>query len=123
MPPDPAAETLVLVLLFLATILAAGFIVVYAVDAIPDKTQLLGATLGSSLVCIAAALVIVSADDEMAAAQALVSRKLRMMRDLPRDVATRRLVGMLGRKGFGSGLAYRVVAEALSDEAIAVSRS
>lgn len=71
----------------------------------------------------AAALVIVSADDEMAAAQALVSRKLRMMRDLPRDVATRRLVGMLGRKGFGSGLAYRVVAEALSDEAIAVSRS
>jgi regulatory protein len=60
------------------------------------------------------ALSAVSTDDEVAAAQALVNRKLRSMRDLPRDVATRRLVGMLGRKGFGANLAYRVVSEALA---------
>jgi ubiquinol-cytochrome c reductase iron-sulfur subunit len=60
MPPDPGAETVTLVLLFLSALLAAGFIVVYAVDAIPDKTQLLGATMGSSLVCIAAALIVVA---------------------------------------------------------------
>ncbi|HVX68819.1 MAG TPA: regulatory protein RecX [Mycobacteriales bacterium] len=60
------------------------------------------------------ALSAVSTDDEVAAAQALVNRKLRSMADLPRDVATRRLVGMLGRKGFGASLAYRVVSEALA---------
>jgi regulatory protein len=62
----------------------------------------------------AEALSAVSAEDEIAVAQALVDRKLRSMSTLPRDVATRRLVGMLGRKGFGSGLAHRVVAEALA---------
>jgi regulatory protein len=61
------------------------------------------------------ALSSVSADDEVAVAQALVHRKLRAMSGLSRDVATRRLVGMLGRKGFGAGLAYRVVSEALAD--------
>ncbi|HVV76120.1 MAG TPA: regulatory protein RecX [Mycobacteriales bacterium] len=60
------------------------------------------------------ALSTVSTDDEVVAAQALVERKLRSMRNLPRDVATRRLVGMLGRKGFGPSLAYRVVSEALA---------
>ena len=37
------------------------------------------------------------------------------MTGLPRDVATRRLVGMLGRKGFGASLAYRVVSEAYAE--------
>jgi regulatory protein len=60
------------------------------------------------------ALSSVSSEDEFAAAQALVRRRLGSMSSLPRDVATRRLVGMLGRKGFGAGLAYRVVAEALT---------
>jgi regulatory protein len=62
------------------------------------------------------ALVSVSADDEVAAAQALVRRRLPSLASVPRDVATRRLVGMLGRKGFGAGLAYRVVSEALAHE-------
>ena len=60
MPPNPGAETVVLVLLFLATIFAAGFIVVYAVDSAPHKTQLLGATMGLSLLCVAAALIVVA---------------------------------------------------------------
>jgi regulatory protein len=61
------------------------------------------------------ALSSVSSEDEVEVAQALVARKLRSMSGLSREVATRRLVGMLGRKGFGAGLAYRVVSEALAD--------
>src|SRR3954452_7841812 len=57
----------------------------------------------------------VSDDDERAAAMALVDRKLRTMSTLPREVQMRRLVGMLGRKGFGSGVAMSVVREALAD--------
>jgi regulatory protein len=57
----------------------------------------------------------VSDDDERAAAAALVERKLRTMSNLSRDVQMRRLVGMLGRKGFGSGVAMSVVREALAD--------
>jgi regulatory protein len=51
----------------------------------------------------------VTDDDERAAATALVERKLRTMSNLPRDVQMRRLVAMLGRKGFGSNVALSVV--------------
>jgi hypothetical protein len=43
------------------------------------------------------------------------------MSGLSRDVQTRRLVSMLGRKGFGGSLAYRVVATAIDDEAAAAA--
>ena len=59
LPPDPPAETLALALLFAGALFAVAFIVVYAVDSLPDHTQLLGATLGLSLLCIAAALIVV----------------------------------------------------------------
>lgn len=52
-------------------------------------------------------------DDEQVAARRLVARKLRSVARLERQVATRRLVGMLARKGYGSGLAFSVVREAL----------
>jgi regulatory protein len=65
----------------------------------------------------AQALASVSSDDEVAAATALVARRLRSMQGLPRDTQTRRLVSMLARKGFGGSLAYRVVNEALDAEA------
>ena len=51
---------------------------------------------------------------EREAASRLVDKKLRSMRGLDRDTATRRLVGMLGRKGYGPGLSYSVVREALA---------
>jgi ubiquinol-cytochrome c reductase iron-sulfur subunit len=60
MPPNPDAEAVVLVLLFLAAVFAAGFIVVYAVDSTPHKTQLLGVTMGLSLLSIAVALIVVA---------------------------------------------------------------
>lgn len=53
----------------------------------------------------------VSDEDEEAAARALVARKLPGMAGLAADARTRRLVGMLGRKGFSSGLAFKVVRE------------
>lgn len=59
------------------------------------------------------ALATVSTEDEVAAATALVTRRLRAMSDLPRPVQTRRLTAMLARKGFGSGLAHRVVSSVL----------
>jgi ubiquinol-cytochrome c reductase iron-sulfur subunit len=60
MPPNPGAEMAAIGLFFLAALLAAGFIVIYAVDSIPHKTQLLGATLGLSLLCVATALIVVA---------------------------------------------------------------
>ncbi|KAB2811110.1 regulatory protein RecX [Pimelobacter simplex] len=46
---------------------------------------------------------------EEEAARALVRKKLRSMRGLDEQVAARRLVGMLARKGYGAGLAHAVV--------------
>jgi regulatory protein len=52
-------------------------------------------------------------DDEETAARALVRKKLRTMRGLERDKATRRLVGMLARKGYSPGMAFAVVKDEL----------
>jgi len=52
-------------------------------------------------------------DDEREAARALVRKRLRSMRGLDETVATRRLVGMLARKGHSPGVAYAVVREEL----------
>ena len=46
---------------------------------------------------------------EEEAAVALVRKKLRSMRGLDEQVAARRLVGMLARKGYGAGVAHAVV--------------
>jgi regulatory protein len=61
----------------------------------------------------AVAVQSVDDDDERAAARRLVERKLPGMRRLDRATATRRLIGMLARKGYGGGLAAAVVREAL----------
>lgn len=52
---------------------------------------------------------------EEEAARALVRRKLRSLARFDDTTATRRLVGMLARKGYGAGVAYRVVREELAD--------
>jgi regulatory protein len=55
----------------------------------------------------------VDPDDEVEAARALVRRKLRTAAGLERDVAIRRLTGMLARKGYPAGVCFRVVREEL----------
>lgn len=61
----------------------------------------------------AQALAAVSDDDERVAARSLVERRLRSMRDQPREVKLRRLTAMLARKGFGGAVARRVISDAL----------
>ena len=54
-------------------------------------------------------------ETEAATARALVNRKLRTTTGPPETVL-RRLVGMLARKGYPAGLAFRVVKEALAED-------
>ncbi|GAB2858379.1 regulatory protein RecX [Nocardioides pacificus] len=51
--------------------------------------------------------------DEEAAARALVRKKLRSVAGLEPDKATRRLAGMLARKGYPAGLAFAVIRDEL----------
>ncbi|QIX28735.1 regulatory protein RecX [Nocardioides sp. JQ2195] len=53
-------------------------------------------------------------DDEEAAARRLVRKKLRSMSGLDEVKATRRLVGMLARKGYPPGMTFSVVREELA---------
>jgi regulatory protein len=52
-------------------------------------------------------------EQEEETARALVRRKLKSMRSLDREVAMRRLLGMLARKGYPGGLAMTVVKQEL----------
>ncbi|WP_051713205.1 regulatory protein RecX [Spirillospora albida] len=55
-------------------------------------------------------------EDEERTARALVARRLAGTRRAEPAARMRRLVGMLARKGYPPGLAYRVVKEALEEE-------
>lgn len=67
----------------------------------------------------AVALEAVDPQDEWDAARALVAKKVPAMRRLDCATATRRLIGMLARKGYGGGLAAIVVREALDSDGAA----
>lgn len=66
---------------------------------------------------VGAALAEVDDETEAGTARTLVDRKLRLDRGTDPAVLFRRLVGMLGRKGYPPGLAVRVVKEALAERA------
>ncbi|MFF5211836.1 recombination regulator RecX [Streptosporangium sp. NPDC000396] len=55
-------------------------------------------------------------EQEVETARRLVARKLSSTRGLEPATRTRRLAGMLARKGYGPGLAFRVIREALESE-------
>jgi regulatory protein len=57
----------------------------------------------------------VEPDDEESRARELVRKKARSMSGLDRVTATRRLAGLLARKGYPAGLAFRIVREELAD--------
>jgi regulatory protein len=59
------------------------------------------------------------AEQEEQTARALVAAKLTSTRMLDPTARTRRLAGMLARKGYPPGLAFRVVRDALAEEGIA----
>lgn len=64
---------------------------------------------------VAEALTGIDAESERNRARQLVERRRRALADLPSEVQARRLVGLLARKGYSSGLAYQVVREVLAD--------
>lgn len=64
------------------------------------------------------ALAALDPDEEVASARSLVRRKLAATQGLAPDARVRRLAGMLARKGYGPGLAYRVVKEELEAEGV-----
>jgi regulatory protein len=62
------------------------------------------------------AVAAVDPEDEQRAARELVDRKLRAMGGLDEPTRVRRLVGMLARRGYPEGMAFRVVREALREQ-------
>ncbi len=59
-----------------------------------------------------------SAEQELQTARDLVSRRLPSTRGLAPDARVRRLAGLLARKGYPAGVAFRVVREALAAEGV-----
>jgi regulatory protein len=57
-----------------------------------------------------------SPEEEAATARHLVDRKLPSTRGLPAEQRVRRLAGLLARKGYPAGLAFRVIREAIEAE-------
>jgi regulatory protein len=55
----------------------------------------------------------VEREDEEATARALVRKKLRTLGSVDEQVAARRLVGLLARKGYSSGMAFAIVRDEL----------
>ena len=64
----------------------------------------------------AEAVATLDPERELATARELVDRRLRTTSGLPVDARVRRLAGMLARKGYPAGTAFRVVREALAAE-------
>ena len=72
---------------------------------------------------IATALQELEPEQELATARELVARRLPATRGQPGPARMRRLTGMLARKGYGPGLAYRLAREALEQEAADTGRA
>jgi len=72
---------------------------------------------------VSAAVEGLDTDTEFATARRLVARRVPALRGAAADVRLRRLVGLLARKGYPTGLAVRVVrevlAESIADEELA----
>ncbi len=71
---------------------------------------------------IASALAELDPEQEVATARDLVARRLASTRGQPGPARMRRLVGALARKGYSPSLAYRVVRDALEQEAAEIGR-
>ena len=121
--PDPGAELAVLGLLALSSLCAIAFVVIYAVDAIPWDTQLLGLSLGLALLLVASALIVIGKrlvpeeeltheypPNEHPHEQALIVESV----EEAVDGITRRKLLKLGLLGAGGTLALAAITPALS---------
>ncbi len=66
---------------------------------------------------VAEALTGIDSDDERRRGHQLVARRRRALSGLPIEVQTRRLIGLLARKGYPSGMTYEIVRAELADAA------
>ena len=66
---------------------------------------------------VAQALDELDTEDEEAAARGLVRRKLRSVRGVPEPARSRRLLGMLARKGYPAGMAMDAIRDELGADA------
>jgi len=122
-PPNPGAELVVLGLLGLSSLCAIAFVCIYAIDRIPDDTQLLGIAIGLALIFFAAALIVVGKQlvpteelteeyppNEHPHEQELIAQSV----DEAVDGITRRRLLKLGLLGAGGTLALAAITPALS---------
>jgi regulatory protein len=65
---------------------------------------------------VESALTLIDEASERDAARRLVARKLPALRGLPQQTQMRRLVGLLARRGYSSGMATSVAREALGSQ-------
>ena len=66
---------------------------------------------------VRAAVAGIDRDAERARARELVERRRRALSGLPPEVQARRLIGLLARKGYPSGLAHELVRSVLAEAA------
>jgi regulatory protein len=67
---------------------------------------------------VQAAVGQIDAESEAAAARSLVARRLKSLHGLDPQAQVRRLVGLLGRRGYPAGLAHQIVRESLGNAGI-----
>jgi regulatory protein len=65
---------------------------------------------------VQAAVGTLGPDEEVETARRLVARRVAASRGRPMPTRVRQLVGLLARKGYPAGLAYRIVREALEED-------
>jgi ubiquinol-cytochrome c reductase iron-sulfur subunit len=122
-PPNAGAEALAIALLFAGALCAVAFIVVYAIDSIPSKTQYLGLSLGLALLAVAAALIVTA--KRLIVTEELVEEYppeehpheqelLVQLVDESSDRLTRRRFFKLGLGAAGGALGLAVITPALS---------
>ena len=117
------AERLVLLLLGLSSICAAGFVFVYAYDAIPAQTQFLGLSMGLALLFFAAALIVAGkelvpeeelADEYSPPEHSEEQATIEQLVDEGVDGISRRTLLKLGLLGAGGTLGLAAITPALS---------
>jgi quinol---cytochrome c reductase iron-sulfur subunit len=120
--PAPPAELAVAALFTATAVCAVGFVVVYAVDGIGHRTQLLGLTLGLAFVVLAAAFVVAGrwlvADEEVGEAYPAPDRRaeedVAQIVEESADGLTRRRLLVLTGAGAGGALGLALLAPAAS---------
>jgi len=120
---DARAERSMLLLLGLSSACAVAFIVVYAVEDLPAKTQLLGLSVGLSLLALAAALIVAGKklvpEEELAGEypppeHVPEQEVVEQLVDEGVDSISRRRLLKLGLLGAGGTLGLAVITPALS---------